>query len=149
MWINKHTTPNRIFEKLSDFPEITHGFVYLITVKLSEEKSVHYIGKKNLRNVKKKLLTIDKLPNDKRKRNYEYVKKESDWLTYNSSCKELKYIIGSKKFISIEKQILKLSKNDRELSYQEARQIMIHNALVDTNFLNSGFSFKCIGKLKF
>ena len=75
-------------DKVSDMPEDTFGFVYRITNMVSGK---FYIGKKQIfsttkRNLgKKELVQIT----DKRKSKFQYITKESNWLTYTGSNKEL------------------------------------------------------------
>lgn len=110
-------------ECLKKQPENYFGFVYLISVKYDDDIPVElqgkvYIGKKQFSySVKKKLSKKARVGTRKR---VTKVQKDSGWLNYWGSNKELiqdvkKY--GEDKFI---RRILLLCKNKSELAYWEA-----------------------------
>jgi len=112
MWIYKHN----VVEDLTDLPRETFGFVYLITC-LKTNK--YYVGKKQvISRIKKKLTKKEKLELKTRK-TFKYIIKESDWLNYNSSCRELQEDIkklGEDKF---KKEIIEICFNKKDLTYKE------------------------------
>lgn len=78
-----------------DIPEGAIGFIYKIVGNEGTEfEDKIYIGRKNLGTLRKKLLTKKEklLPENKRKK-YKYVAADSNWLTYNTSCVELKQLL--------------------------------------------------------
>ena len=62
-----------------EIPQEYYGFIYLITNNTNNRK---YIGKKQCKSKRKK-------PLRKGKKKRESVIKETDWMTYTSSCNEL------------------------------------------------------------
>lgn len=105
-------------DKVSDMPEGTFGFVYKITNMVSGK---FYIGKKQLFSTTKRNFGKKELAQitDKRKSKFEYVTKESNWLTYTGSNKELNSDI--KKDFPIKREILWFCKNKSELTYFETK----------------------------
>ena len=99
---------------IEDFPKGTFGFSYIIE-NLTTGKI--YIGRKQLFSRRKKKYGKKKIAQmpDKRAPKYEYIEKESDWLTYTGSNRELNDDI--KRGDTIEKTILNLAKNKAELTY--------------------------------
>lgn len=123
------------------------GFVYKLQLLDPKTKNItfEYIGKKNLYTKRKRVFGKKEKSSlkDKRLKTYEYVIKESDWKTYLSSNKFIKE--NSKKFF-INREILILSNNDSDLTYQEAKEIICSGALDDCKFLNDGVSLRRFGK---
>ncbi len=123
---------NNLPVSADDIPEGSFGFIYSITqigVPASEFGDVAngrdsigkvYIGKKQLGSLRKKLLTKKEklLPENKRKK-YKYVASSSDWLTYNSSCVELKKEIERIGEQYFKKEILLFCEDKINLSYWE------------------------------
>lgn len=119
------------------------GFVYLLSLydKKTGELKYQYIGKKNIftkrkRNFGKKEKATLK---DKRKKTYEYVIKESDWMTY---CSSNSYIKANLSKYDIKKEILRFSTNDMDLTYREAQMIICEDAMDNPLFLNNGVSIR-------
>lgn len=128
------------------------GFVYLLSLYDSKGNlKYQYIGKKNLYSVRTKYLTqaeiksVQKKSELKRKKTksgfkyYKTVITESDWLKYISSNLFIKKNSGK---FRIEREILKFSTNDSDLSYQEAKEILCRDTLDDPMFLNNGISIR-------
>lgn len=110
---------------LEKIPEGAIGFVYHIVTSEGRE----YIGKKNLYTKRKRKFgkkEIAKLT-DKRLKHWEYVVKESDWKTYNSSNKQLKEDI--KNGIEITKYIVAYAFEKKELSYLEEKNLWCNGVL--------------------
>jgi hypothetical protein len=101
-----------------DIPPNSFGFVYKIT---NTESGKFYIGKKQLIYRRKKKLTKKELNEltDKRLSKFKYTEKESDWATYNGSCKELLSDIRDGK--PIEKEILMFCPTKSQLTYFETK----------------------------
>jgi hypothetical protein len=114
MWIYQ----NKKITSLSQLPDNEHltGYVYLIT-NLTNGKI--YIGKKNFYTERKKALSKKLQSTDKRKKKYIIVKKESDWITYNSSCAKLIEDINKIGVDKFERRILRLCKTAKQLTYYE------------------------------
>ena len=114
MWIYQNKQINSI-NQLSDNESLI-GFTYLIT-NLTNGKI--YVGKKNFYTERKKALSKKLQSTDKRKKKYIIVKKESDWVTYNSSCTNLIEDINKLGIDKFERRILRLCKSAKELTYYE------------------------------
>jgi hypothetical protein len=123
------------------------GFVYKLTLYKKGTRTVEfeYIGKKNMYTKRKRVFGKKETAalNDKRKKSYEYVIKESDWKKYISSNKFIK--ANSAQF-DISREILTFCTNDYDLTYQEAKEIICSGALEDCRFLNDGVSIRRFGK---
>jgi hypothetical protein len=109
-----------------DIPLDSIGFIYKIT-NLSNNKK--YIGKKLLRfKVTKKPL--------KGNVNKRRSTKVSDWKTYTGSCNQLNLDIeklGKSNFLF---EVLSWQKSKSELNYAEIKEIIMANALFDTDYYN-------------
>ena len=115
---------------LSDFPPNSFGFVYLITHKPTNKK---YIGKKVLyfsKKVKIGKKELQKLQNVVgRKPAYKIAIKESDWLNYYGSQKDLKHLLAESKISDFTKNILKIVPSKKLLTYFETKYQMIYQVL--------------------
>jgi hypothetical protein len=109
-----------------DIPDPCVGFIYRITNNINNRK---YIGKKLLKfKVTRKPL--------KGRVNKRRSTKESDWKTYTGSCNQLNediIKIGKENFSF---EILAWCKSKSDLSYEEMKQIILANALYDSNYYN-------------
>ena len=103
---------------VEQFPEGTYGFVYKIT---NETNGKIYVGKKNLFTKRKKRFGKRKIAQmeDKRAKKWEYVEKESNWLSYTGSCVSLNEDVANGHEMA--KEILQLAKSKAELTYLEAK----------------------------
>jgi len=108
------------------------GFIYLITL----EDGYEYIGKKNFFSKRKKHFGKKKLAQvtDKRKKTYEYVVKESNWLSYTSSNKEINRLISEG--VKFKKEILQIAYSKASLTYLETKYLFINEVLESKNYLN-------------
>jgi hypothetical protein len=128
-WLYKGNT----IENISQFPENTYGFVYIVT-HTSTGKS--YIGKKVLYHNKKtklgkKEIAIQTGPG--RKSTTKIVTKESDWKTYYGSEIEIKKLLAEGKHNEFERVILKLVDNKKLLTYFEVKYQFIYEVLEHPN----------------
>lgn len=114
------------------------GFVYLITNIITGEK---YIGKKSFHSRTNKKLgkkEIKNLPITRgRKASTKKVIKESDWKEYYSSSLRLKEDVnkyGKQNFI---REVIKLCKTKKELSYYETKYLFIYGVIEpNSQFIN-------------
>ena len=113
-WKYKSQYINKI-EDLPDYENI-YGFVYIIQDTVTFKP---YIGKKVLRNTRKKKISQKVKKATKTRKTYERTVKESDWLDYYGSSKELQADVqkyGKQRF---ERIILELCCTKKYLSYAE------------------------------
>lgn len=154
-WLYK----NKVIENLKDLPNLKlyqkgwFGFTYVITHIKTEKK---YIGRKNFftkRNVKlgkkeiiklkeeRKLLKMrGKVPSKK------LVIKESDWVNYWGSNKELLKFIkieGKDKFT---RKILELAYNKKHLTYLETKQLFKNDVLEKEEYFNDNIQARFFSK---
>lgn len=145
-WIHNGHDINSLPDMQKYCPKVW-GFVYKLTLYKKGTRTVEfeYIGKKNVYTKRKRTFGKKETAalNDKRKKAYEYVIKESDWKKYVSSNKFIK--LNSDKF-DISREILTFCTNDYDLTYQEAKEIICSGALEDCRFLNDGVSIRRFGK---
>lgn len=119
---------------LDSLPKEAYGFIYLIINKTNNKK---YIGRKNLyseRTVSLNKKEIAALEN-KRLKKWKTVIKQSNWLDYTGSCKELNEDIALGN--TIEKQILVVCFSKREMSYQETKQLFVNEVLEKEEYYNN------------
>jgi hypothetical protein len=95
-------------EEVQEIPEGCFGFVYLITNKITGRK---YIGKKQFNSYRSK-----KVKDKKRRKRYIL---ESDWKEYWGSCEELLEDIKELGEDNFSREILRLCKTKRDLTYSE------------------------------
>ena len=119
-------------KEISDLPKETFGFIYCTTHTPTGKK---YIGKKSLiYNLKKKLGKKEKALYEGKGRppTFKRVLKESDWKTY----------YGSHSFIKdankedLERKILQVAYNKKELTYLECKYQFVLEVLEDKKYLN-------------
>lgn len=119
------------------------GFVYLLSLydPVTGELMHQYIGKKNIYSKRKRNFGKKESAavTDKRKKLYEYVISESDWKKYISSNLFIKKNFSS---FAIEREIIRFSTNDSELTYLEAKEIICQGALENPFYLNDGVSIR-------
>lgn len=95
-------------KELQEIPEGFFGFVYLITNKITGRK---YIGKKQFNSYRSK-----KVKDKKRRKHFVL---ESDWKDYWGSCEELLEDIKELGEDNFSREILRLCKTKRDLTYSE------------------------------
>ena len=111
------------------------GFVYLIINKLNQRK---YIGKKLLYS------KISKPPNEGKINRKRFIK-DSDWLTYTGSSKELNNDILKFNLNNFEFFILKWCKDKTELNYEELKEIVFRDAINNKDYYNKWVYCKIYG----
>ena len=129
MWIYKRKT----ITTLADIPKESFGFVYLITNLTNGRK---YLGCKQLFTKRKRRFGKREIAamKDKRKKTYEYVVKESNWLDYTGSNKDLNEDI--KKGHKIKKEILIFVKTKKQLTYYEVKEQFKNSVLESDDWYN-------------
>lgn len=120
---------NNIVRSIEDLDPKAIGFIYCIV----DENGKEYVGQKSLYSKRKRKFGKKEAAavTDKRKKTYEYVVKESDWMSYTGSNKELNEKI--KDGISYKKYILRLCYNKKQLSYYETKHLMVRGSIEPGN----------------
>ena len=121
--VSKKENVNWTYKGKIDFkvPENAIGFTYRIDI-----LDNYYYGKKYLTSTRGK--------------GKKAVISESNWRVYNSSSVELKALIKAGK--KYKKEILKFCYSKAELSYEEAKEIICNNSLIDDKCLNKWIILK-------
>lgn len=126
-------------ECLYEPPEGLFGFVYLITVKKSNNVPKElwgkiYVGKKQFNyNVKKKIAK-KVIKQTKTRKRVERVKKDSGWLSYWGSSRELLQDIATFGEDNFQRKILTYCNNKAELSYWEMYYQIIYDVLFSDSY---------------
>ncbi len=136
--------PQWLYEGLliSEVPDTNaFGFIYKITYTdpVTLEKKF-YIGKKQFyseRNVKKGKKELAAMT-DKRGSKRKKVRKESDWLKYQSSNEFLKSV----ELYTLHREILLLCYTKTELTYQETKFLFTKSVLESDKYLNGNILSK-------
>ena len=139
-----------------NLPDNKFGFIYMFTLtknckidgKLYKGGTI-YIGKKQLNFKRRKLITLKqkRLDPSLKRRKYEYIVKASDWETYYSSSEIIKKIVSSHGGDIIKREILLFCETKYQLSFNEIKQMIIHNVDVVPSF-NGTIGKFFISKLK-
>ena len=110
-------------------PEGAIGFIY----RIFDENGKEYIGQKSLFSKRKKKFGKKKIAEitDKRKKKYEYIIKESNWLSYTGSNKELNEKIEDG--LKYTKHILQFCFNKKQLTYFETKFLMLYGTIEPGN----------------
>jgi len=124
------TYKTQVMESIADFPDMTHGFVYMITHKPTKKA---YIGKKILQNTTKVKLGKKELAEYAgvvgRRPSYKLVVKESNWKNYWGSNKYLNELYKTEPKENFERQILTFAPSKKLLTYYEVKYQMIYQVL--------------------
>jgi hypothetical protein len=124
------TYKGETIKEIIDFPPNSYGFIYVITHKPTNKK---YIGKKVLyfsKKVKIGKKELAKMQNVVGRRPaYRIAIKESDWLNYYGSQKELKQLLAESKVNEFERIIVKVVPNKKLLTYFETKYQFIYQVL--------------------
>ena len=109
------------------------GYIY-VTIHLPTGRQ--YIGKKNFFHTTNKKLgkkELAELPVARGKKpTKKQVVKESDWKTYYGSAAEIKILPKDE----MNRYVLKLCKNKKELTYWETKMLFQYNVLEDDRYIN-------------
>lgn len=124
------TYKNQKIGDISQFPENTFGFVYMVKHKPSNKS---YIGKKVLFHNKKQKIgkrDLEKLQGVVGRRPaYKLIVKESDWLNYYGSQVDIKKLLLEGKKDEFERTILKICPDKKSLTYYEVKYQMLYEVL--------------------
>ena len=124
------TYKNEEIQGISDFPDNTYGFIYMIT-HLPSGKA--YIGKKILQHTRKVKLTKRELAEYEgvvgRRPSYKLAVKESDWQTYWGSNKYLKELLKEEPKENFERHIIICAPSKKLLTYYEVKYQMVYQVL--------------------
>ena len=124
------TYKNEEIQGISDFPDNTYGFVYMIT-HIPSGKA--YLGKKVLQHTRKVKLTKKQLAEYEgvvgRRPSYKLAIKESDWQTYWGSNKYLKELLNEEPKENFERHILVCAPTKKLLTYYEVKYQMVYQVL--------------------
>ena len=114
---------------VNQMPEGAIGFIY----RIFDENGKEYIGQKSLFSKRKKKFGKKKIAEitDKRKKKYEYIIKESNWLSYTGSNKELNEKIEDG--LKYTKHILQFCFNKKQLTYFETKFLMLYGTIEPGN----------------
>jgi hypothetical protein len=118
-------------EIITDPPEDSFGFVYLIINKLNNMK---YIGRKYFTSTRRKALT--KKQKDAGRKNRTRVIKETDWKTYTGSSDKLNLDIEKYGKENFEFFILGFGTTKGEVNYMEEAAHFKYNVLTDSTYYN-------------
>jgi hypothetical protein len=117
-------------ESISDFPNESYGFIYVITHLPTNKK---YIGKKILYFTRKVKLGKKELKQYEglvgRRPSYKLAIKESDWKDYWGSNKELQELIKTEPPENWDKQIIKACSSKKLLTYYETKYLFVYQVL--------------------
>jgi hypothetical protein len=116
MWFYQHSVV-RCLQDLPDHEDL-FGFCYKIT---NLRTGSIYIGKKQFYSARKKKLAKKERDADKRKKLYKIEVKESDWMDYWGSNKELQEDIRQSGTLHFKREILALAFSKKYLSYLEIK----------------------------
>lgn len=116
-------------DDISQVPEGAIGFIYRIV----DENGKDYVGQKQLYTRRKRKFGKKEIAaiTDKRKKHFEYVVKESDWITYTGSNKDLNGNI--KKGLGYTKSIIQFVSSKKQLSYYEVKEMMVRGVIEPGN----------------
>lgn len=133
----------KIIKTVEDIPsnENLYGFVYCITNTLNGKS---YIGKKVFYSTTTKKFGKKKIASmtDKRLKKYERVTKESNWINYWGSCKELKDDLLKHKQDNFTRTIIALANCKKQLTYLEIYHQMRLNVLSGDDYYNDNIAGK-------
>lgn len=114
---------------IDQIPKGAIGFIYRIV----DQSGKEYVGQKQFYTKRKKHFGKKKLAEitDKRVKTYEHIVKESNWLDYTGSNKELNENIKSG--TTYTKQILEFCFNKKQLSYFEMKHMILRGVIEPGN----------------
>lgn len=128
MWLYK----NKEVKTIEDMPEGTFGFIYEVEHIPTNRR---YLGKKVLIFNR----TLPPLKGKKRKRK---VQKESDWIKYYGSHKEIVGLIKEGKQDEFKREILQYVPTKKLLTYFECKYLFIREVLEGQDYINDNILAK-------
>lgn len=120
-------------EPVEKFEEGVQGFVYILECLVTGKK---YIGKKNAVTFKTSVKTITQKNGIKKKKKTK-IPIDSDWRDYYGSSAEFVKHVETVGRINIRRTILYICLSKSEMSYYEAYEQFIRNALLSEEYVNS------------
>lgn len=122
---------------IEDVPEGAIGFIYLM-INVSNGKK--YIGKKLLYSERRKALTKKEIGEltSKRLKKWKMVKKESDWLTYNSSSEDIKNDMKAGHLFT--KVIIEFTFSKIQTTYLEVKLQFVNKVLESDDWYNNNIN---------
>jgi len=139
MWEYNKKKINSIEDIPKKYKEYTQ-IIYKITCKSTGK---FYIGKKILYNNRKVLLSKKKKNDLKTRAKYEYVVKESDWLNYWGSSKELLEDIKIHGINNFKREIIQFVKGKKQATAWELYWIIKTDALIS----DLGYNGNILGRI--
>lgn len=128
MWLYK----NKEVKTIEDMPEGTFGFIYEVKHIPTNRR---YLGKKVLIFNR----TLPPLKGKKRKRK---IQKESDWIKYYGSHKEIVGLIKEGKQDEFKREILQYVPTKKLLTYFECKYLFIKEVLEHNEYINDNILAK-------
>ena len=128
MWLYK----NKEVKTMEDMPEGTFGFIYEVEHIPTNRR---YLGKKVLIFNR----TLPPLKGKKRKRK---IQKESDWIKYYGSHKEIVGLIKEGKQDEFKREILQYVPTKKLLTYFECKYLFIKEVLEHNEYINDNILAK-------
>jgi hypothetical protein len=133
-WIFKAPSGlQRTIESVEDLPNYKDaiGFVYMITNTINGK---FYIGRKNLYSEKKTRISKKEKSQSGTRKTFKQVVKESNWKTYNGSCKELLDDIESIGEKFFRREIIEVCCTKKYLGYCELEYQIKYNVLTGNSY---------------
>lgn len=132
----KLTTPSGLVKEISciqDLPnhEDAVGFVYVIT---NKKTGRFYIGKKSLYSERKTKISTREKTETKTRKTFKRVVKESTWLSYHGSCKELLDEIAMTDSSYYDRWILEVCYSKKYLGYCEIAHQIKNDVLTGNSY---------------
>ena len=139
--------PAETVEDLINNPDFNiNEYIGYIYVTMHMPTGRKYIGKKNFFHTTNKKLgkkELAEIPVTRGKRpTKKQVVKESDWKTYYGSATEVKSLPKDE----MNRYVLKLCKNKKELTYWETKMLFQYNVLEDDRYINDNILGKFFRK---
>ena len=133
MWIYKDTE----ITSIDQVPEGAIGFCYLM---INSETGRKYVGKKQLYSERRTRINKKEKTETNTRKQFKIVRKESDWVIYNSSCKEIQE--ECKKDVIFNRFIIQWCFSKRELTYTEVKLQFNNNVLESDEWYNENILTK-------
>ena len=133
MWIYKDTE----ITSIDQVPEGAIGFCYLM---INSETGRKYVGKKQLYSERRTRINKKEKTETNTRKQFKIVRKESDWIIYNSSCKEIQE--EYKKGVIFNRFIIQWCFSKRELTNTEVKLQFNNNVLESDEWYNENILTK-------